>query len=112
MNANPNATRKSPLRSTVADRLVEVREDLAFCKMMVANARAYLEWDLANPWDGKGLRPVPFLPLPDNYKRDMERPNADVRQVYRTFIADYLGHITEDERWIKAVENHLVKGGR
>lgn len=112
MNGNKLATRKDPRRSTVADRLVEVREDLAFCKEMVADWTAYLEWDLANPWDGKGLREVPFHHIPDNYKRDMERPNADVRNVYRGMIADYLRHIAEDERWIKAVEAHLVKGAR
>jgi hypothetical protein len=112
MNGNQNATRKSPIRSTVADRLAEVREDLAFCKELVADCRAYLEWDLKNPWNGKGIRPIPFRQIPENYKRDIQRPNADVRNVYRVIIADYLAHIAEDERWIKAVENHLVKGGR
>jgi hypothetical protein len=87
-----------------AKRIEELKADLEFAKGMVQSWEEYLVWDETNPWDGKSLRRVPFHHIPDNYKRKMERPNADDRAIYKKMIADYRAKIAKNEAYIASVE--------
>jgi hypothetical protein len=71
---------------------------------MVKSWEDYLVWDEANPWDRKSLRSVPFHHIPDNYKRKMERPNADHRAIYTKMIADFKSKIAKNEEFVASVE--------
>jgi hypothetical protein len=85
-------------------RIAELKADLKFAGEMVKSWEDYLVWDEANPWDRKSVRSVPFHHTPDNYKRKMERPNADIRAIYKKMIADYKAKIAKNEAYIASVE--------
>jgi hypothetical protein len=89
---------------TNATRIAALKADLNFAREMVKSWEDYLDWDAANPWDGKSPQSVPYHHIPDSYRRKMERPNADYRGIYRKMIADFKKKIATNEEYINSVE--------
>ena len=85
----------------LAKKIKDISEDCELVKEMIKQWEDYLVWDLANPWDGQSIRLEPFHHTPDNWKRKMERPNADQRNIYREMIAWHRSALNKNETWLK-----------
>jgi len=88
-------------RKRLDKKIKDISADCELVKEMIKQWEDYLVWDLANPWDGQSIRREPFHHIPDNWKRKMERPNADQRNIYRSMIAWHRSALNTNETWLK-----------